>query len=98
MKLYCVCDGHGQNGHQVSAYIKSHLLENLDDSLSKCQTAPEPEAIETLFYFCLKKTNQQLLKSDINTDLSGSTVIAVVIYQNTIYSFNVGDSRAILIK
>jgi hypothetical protein len=28
IKLFCVCDGHGLNGHLVSAYIKSHLLSN----------------------------------------------------------------------
>jgi len=29
VKLFCVCDGHGLNGHLVSAFIKSHLLSNL---------------------------------------------------------------------
>lgn len=26
VKLYCVCDGHGLNGHLVSAFIKQKLL------------------------------------------------------------------------
>lgn len=26
VKLYCVCDGHGLNGHLVSAFIKQCLL------------------------------------------------------------------------
>ena len=26
VKLYCVCDGHGLNGHLVSAFIKANLL------------------------------------------------------------------------
>lgn len=26
VKLYCVCDGHGLNGHLVSAYIKLNLI------------------------------------------------------------------------
>jgi serine/threonine protein phosphatase PrpC len=30
--------------------------------------------------------------------MSGSTVIAIFIYKDTIYSFNVGDSRAILVS
>ena len=25
IKLFCVCDGHGLNGHMVSAFIKNHL-------------------------------------------------------------------------
>lgn len=26
VKLYCVCDGHGLNGHLVSAFIKQNLI------------------------------------------------------------------------
>jgi serine/threonine protein phosphatase PrpC len=26
IKLYCVCDGHGLNGHLVSAFIKTNLI------------------------------------------------------------------------
>lgn len=39
-----------------------------------------------------------LLESEINTELSGSTVVCIFLYDNKILSFNVGDSRAILIK
>ena len=46
----------------------------------------------------MRKTNEALLASDINTELSGSTLIAVFLYRDIIYSFNVGDSRAILVK
>lgn len=40
----------------------------------------------------------QLLESEINTELSGSTVVAIFIHNDRIYSFNVGDSRAIMIN
>ena len=26
LKVYCVCDGHGLNGHHVSAFIKAELV------------------------------------------------------------------------
>jgi len=26
LRLYCVCDGHGLNGHLVSAFIKANLI------------------------------------------------------------------------
>ena len=26
IKLYCVCDGHGLNGHLVSAFLKVNLI------------------------------------------------------------------------
>lgn len=44
----------------------------------------------------IRKTNEQLLDSEINTELSGSTFISVFLFNNRIISFNVGDSRAIL--
>lgn len=28
LKLYCICDGHGLNGHLVSAFIKTALISN----------------------------------------------------------------------
>jgi serine/threonine protein phosphatase PrpC len=47
---------------------------------------------------CLSKTNKSLLDSDINTELSGSTVVAVFIYRERIICYNIGDSRAILVR
>ena len=26
LKLFCVCDGHGLNGHLVSSFIRTHLI------------------------------------------------------------------------
>lgn len=52
--------------------------------------------MKDVFEEALSKTNDELLNSDINTELSGSTVIAVFIHKDSIYSFNIGDSRAIL--
>lgn len=48
LKLYCVCDGHGLNGHLVSAFIKIHLIsniyiklrENLKSALKYVEIAP----------------------------------------------------------
>lgn len=49
-----------------------------------------------MIYNTFVKTNQMLLDSDINTELSGSTVVCVFVYKGEIFCFNVGDSRAIL--
>lgn len=38
------------------------------------------------------------MDGDINTELSGSTVVVVVLYGDRLISFNVGDSRAILLR
>jgi serine/threonine protein phosphatase PrpC len=42
--------------------------------------------------------NQQILDCEINTELAGSTLVAVFIYNQKILTFNVGDSRAILLQ
>ncbi len=40
LKLYCVCDGHGLNGHIVSQYIKAHMISKFlitkERTLSRC--------------------------------------------------------------
>lgn len=46
----------------------------------------------------LSTTNTQLLECEINTELAGSTLIAVFVYNERILAFNVGDSRAILMQ
>lgn len=46
----------------------------------------------------LQSTNQQLLDSEINTELAGSTLVAVFLYLDKILCFNIGDSRAILLQ
>ncbi len=43
-------------------------------------------------------TNTMLLSAEINTDLSGSTLVCCLLYQDILVVANVGDSRAILIR
>ena len=38
LKLYCVCDGHGLNGHIVSQYIKAHMISKF--LITKERTLP----------------------------------------------------------
>lgn len=43
-------------------------------------------------------TNHEILASDFDTNLSGSTLVTVTIFQNKILCGNVGDSRAVVGK
>lgn len=69
IKLFCVCDGHGLNGHLVSAFIKTHLLsilcskwrENLNGSIKRLDKAPSCEELKIIVKDNLLKTNKQLL-------------------------------------
>jgi hypothetical protein len=66
--------------------------------LKKLSNAPTVEQLKTIINETLQQTNKELLEGDINTELSGSTVIAIAIYNGKVISFNVGDSRAIMIR
>lgn len=55
-----------------------------------------PEDVAPIIESAFEMTNNDLLQSSINTDLSGSTVVAVFVYKGKLICFNVGDSRAVL--
>lgn len=40
IKFFGVCDGHGVNGHVVSAFIKAHLLSICLSNEEKVSTSP----------------------------------------------------------
>ena len=56
------------------------------------------EKMQDIIFVALAKTNQQVLDSDINTELAGSTVVATFIFKTYLLTFNIGDSRAILLQ
>ena len=89
MYLFSVCDGHGEEGHLVSQFIKDNLAKMLEFNLSKypCEEAFN-KSIEDLV--------GKMLHTKINTKFSGSTLVSVFIVGDTIICANIGDSRAVL--
>ena len=82
-----VCDGHGQDG-QIISNIVSNKLPNYITSLSN-------EEIISNF----KKINSEIYSdSDINSNMSGTTVVALIITPDKLISINLGDSRLSLFK
>ena len=82
-----VCDGHGQDG-QIISNIVSNKLPNYITSLSN-------EEIISNF----KKINSEIYcDSDINSNMSGTTVVALIITPDKLISINLGDSRLSLFK
>ena len=35
LRMYCVCDGHGLNGHLVSSFIRTHLVSTTCITIEK---------------------------------------------------------------
>ena len=66
--------------------------------MKKFHNPPEKEKLIEIIYLALSTTNTQLLECEINTELAGSTLIAVFVYNERMLAFNVGDSRAIVLQ
>ena len=82
-----VCDGHGQDG-QIISNIVSNKSPNYITSLSN-------EEIISNF----KKINSEIYSdSDINSNMSGTTVVSLIITPDKLISINLGDSRLSLFK
>ena len=109
ISFYGVCDGHGENGHLVSEFIKINLplimykeikslfyLINNDEHQSK-------DKIKAYFSEICKQsfdiTNKKLISNkNIDSSLSGSTCVSLLFFEDLIISANLGDSRAIIGK
>jgi serine/threonine protein phosphatase PrpC len=82
-----VCDGHGEFGHIVSHFVIDKLPSYIQD-LSN-------EAITSAF----KRANKEIYgNSKLDSSMSGTTVVSLVLTPNNILSVNLGDSRAALFK
>ncbi|CAK60007.1 unnamed protein product (macronuclear) [Paramecium tetraurelia] len=91
-KFFAVCDGHGQYGHMVSNQIKQQLPKHLGKLLK------EVGNLESNIFRAFEITNNELCNSEIDTNLSGSTTVSLLMIKDIIYSANVGDSRAIMCR
>ena len=82
-----VCDGHGEFGHVVSNFVINKLPAYIKD-LSN-------ESITSAF----KKVNKEIYENTkLDSSMSGTTVVSIVLTPNNIQCVNLGDSRAALFK
>jgi len=103
--LFAVMDGHGLNGHDVSAFVKRVLplqIENLlpMDFHTKLEDPLPQEDILKLKQILLRAhsaTNSDLTHSKaIDISYSGTTSVSVLLRGKLLLCSNVGDSRAVL--
>jgi len=89
-----VYDGHGQNGHHVSKFIKERLALELG-KLGDSELGDESTAARE-FTAAHHRANEALKKSGIDCSLSGSTAVTCLKRGRRLLVSNVGDSRAVL--
>jgi serine/threonine protein phosphatase PrpC len=92
IKLYGVCDGHGEFGHLVSDFVKQNIGSQLKLQ-SNLVTQPEL-AIKEAF----KQVCTDLDATDINIAFSGTTCVLGLEIGPTMYIANIGDSRCIVVQ
>ena len=105
--IFCVMDGHGNNGHLVSRYLMKYI--NLFFKNNKKMNASNQN--EDSIYLRLKKSDYHILrrlfrhaerdlhkKSKIDANFSGTTCVMVAQIGDRFICANIGDSRAIMIK
>eukprot|EP00742_Colponemidia_sp_Colp-10_P000580 GILJ01000634.1.p1 GENE.GILJ01000634.1~~GILJ01000634.1.p1 ORF type:complete len:431 (+),score=61.09 GILJ01000634.1:46-1338(+) len=88
--FFCVMDGHGFQGQDVSGQVKRRLPINV---AAEANLQSDPV---TALFTGFQKTNEELFRSSIDISFSGSTTVSCLIRGKKIYCANVGDSRAIL--
>lgn len=89
--LLSVFDGHGPDGHYISAYAREKLPQLiLDES--------DPNRIGQHIKEAFEKVHSEIVEnhSDFNSDLSGTTASIVVITGNRLFTAHVGDSKVVL--
>lgn len=77
--------------HNYQVQFNKSIIENLCKILKEDE--PEPSLTRA---FAI--TNKEVWSAELDTNLSGSTTVALLIKDNKIWSANVGDSRAILCR
>ena len=93
--LFVVADGMG--GHQAGDYASRYIVENL---VTYLQYTENSQIVPLLREGILKVNTQLYQESKEKPELSGmgTTLVAAVAYENTLYVANVGDSRLYLVR
>lgn len=89
--LAVLFDGHGKDGKRVSLYCRDFMKKYFEKNFESFENNPKA-AIEDMVDHC----DYDLASSGIESSLSGTTAVIIVINSLGIHAGSVGDSRAIL--
>uniref|UniRef100_A0A7S0QZB0 protein-serine/threonine phosphatase n=1 Tax=Pyramimonas obovata TaxID=1411642 RepID=A0A7S0QZB0_9CHLO len=88
--LFGVFDGHGPNGHHVSAFVKDNLPSYVG-AHSLFREYPG-QALKESF----QTTHDRLMSTRIDCEFSGCTAAAVLLDKKTVYCAWAGDTRVVI--
>ncbi|KAJ0401662.1 hypothetical protein P43SY_001294 [Pythium insidiosum] len=100
-RFNAVFDGHG--GAAVADYLKTQLFPLIGPGLVRLDTEDEQlyrkdvtqAAVETLLREAVEKVDADVVARP-QWKFQGSTAVGVLLYDDSVFSMNVGDSRAVL--
>lgn len=90
--FFGVCDGHGQNGKEVSGFIKTRLPQLVEEHLK--EHGDHKKALHDGFV----QVNEELDFAPFDCQFSGSTLCTTIFLGNRLISANSGDSWAIVVR
>ena len=105
-------DGHGENGHLVSQYVRNQIEEiftnpktyNKNSSNNNFHFKEEDIFTKlikndySLIKNIILKINQNLSHQSFDLDYSGTTLNLLILIHLHVISVNIGDSRSIILK
>jgi len=99
MHFFGVLDGHGHYGRDVSQYVTSQFPVELIAELARFKNVKEltNEVVTDVLTKAIDETHKKLLKQNIQLAHSGTTFCGSLIFNNTIYTANVGDSQGFIL-
>jgi len=97
VKLVGICDGHGKHGHDVAQFVADNLPTLLFDTMKE-EFRRGLNTVEAVLQESIRNICKKVDKSDIDTELSGCTLLICFIFENYLYTCHLGDSRAVLAR
>jgi len=102
--IFGVLDGHGDNGHLASNFVKNYIIEKIKNNPS-IKHLKEPEKIyksiiSNGYQFLAKiylDADIEIQHQDFDPSRSGTTCILIIQILNHIICSNTGDSRAMIV-
>ncbi|TNV82013.1 hypothetical protein FGO68_gene9399 [Halteria grandinella] len=103
-QLFGVFDGHGVNGHHVSAFVSHTYPQNFQNALQEGQQPKQgvndgiAQNEENAMRIAFRQTLEDLLhrRPVIECNYSGTTAVVLHIKEDALICANLGDSRAVL--